>query len=159
MSLNFCSTYSVTCILKNEKADNSAIFWNIKLKIDTGAHLEDVLDSFLRFFEEKKNSKFSEIFSKKKFWTKLLSYIFIFENFENPKKKICSSINSASPHAKKWSQLKKCARDNDSPRTLFCIKIDLLKVLKVWCRYLYSFRRFEENERGALNSASQSVTV
>ena len=41
-------------MLKNEKADNSAIFWDIKLKIATEAHLEDVLDIFSEFFEKLK---------------------------------------------------------------------------------------------------------
>ena len=46
MRLNFCSRYNATSILKNEKADNSAISLDIKLKFATEAHLENVLDMF-----------------------------------------------------------------------------------------------------------------
>ena len=38
---------------KNEKANNSVIFWDIKLKIATGADLKDVFDMFPVFFEKK----------------------------------------------------------------------------------------------------------
>ena len=57
--------YNVTGILKNEKADNSAISWDIKLKIGTGAHLEDVLDMFSVFNEKLKifGNVFKNIFS------------------------------------------------------------------------------------------------
>ena len=61
MHLSFCSIMQLIYLLKNEKEDNSAIFWDIKLKFATGAHLENVLDKFLRFL---KNSKFLEIFFK-----------------------------------------------------------------------------------------------
>ena len=50
------------------KADNSAIFWDIMLKFDTGAPLEDVLDSFSAFFEKLKivRNIFKNIFFEKK---------------------------------------------------------------------------------------------
>ena len=65
-----------------KKADNSAIFGDIKLKFATGAHIKNVLDMFSAFL---KNSKFSEIFLKTFFSTNILPYIFIFANCENPR--------------------------------------------------------------------------
>ena len=46
MMLKNAIAYIQQGILKNENVDNSAIFWDIKLNIATGAHLEDVLDMF-----------------------------------------------------------------------------------------------------------------
>ena len=42
--------YNVTDLLKNEKSDNSVIFVYIKLKIDTRANSENVLDMMSAFF-------------------------------------------------------------------------------------------------------------
>ena len=69
-------------MLKNKKADNSAIFLDIKLKFAKGAHLENFLDIFSVFFENLKI--FGNIF-KNILLTKVLSYILIFEHFENPR--------------------------------------------------------------------------
>ena len=76
---------------------------------------------FLRLL--KKSLKFSEIFSKTFFWKKchIFSFLQMFKirdsSFVAP-----SMLRHIMP--KNWSWLKNCARDNDSRRTLFCIKID-----------------------------------
>ena len=114
---------NVTGILKNGKADNSAIFWYIELEFATGAHLENVLEMFSAFFEKKTN--LLEIFSKTFFFDNIFGTYFHFWKFLSPRSQFCSSINSASHHAKKLVLAKKnCAQDNDFRRTLFYIRID-----------------------------------
>ena len=66
MHLNFvvkCNQYTK----KWKKKQNSAILWDIKLKIATGARLEDILDKFSAVFEKFKIfGKFLKHFRKKK---------------------------------------------------------------------------------------------
>ena len=113
--------YHVTGILKNEKADNSAIFWDINLKFATGAHLENVLDIFLRFFEKLKKWKYFQqhFFANKNCHT--FSFLQVLK-IEDSSFVAPSILRLTMP--KNCPSLKNCARDNDSRRTLFCIKID-----------------------------------
>ena len=158
--------------MKNEKADNSAIFWDIKLKIATGAHLVVVLDRFSVFF----NCKFWEIFLKT-FFDKIFAIYFQFWKVWKSDIAVCSRINSASPHAKKLVLAQKLCPGQRFSQNLILhqthsnmtslwrhflltydryeifvlpgyVKLIYQKVLNAWCRYLYLFGRYWGKTRG-----------
>ena len=145
--------YNVTSILKNEKADNLAIFLDIKLKFLRCSPCRCLGHVFYVFL----NLKFSKIFS---FFTKFFTYIFIFEKFENSKQHFCILRHFMR---KKWGitiltepYFASKSIEHDVTMTSFpadllqvrnfvqsgCVKFVYQKLLKVWCRYLYSFGRY-----------------
>ena len=139
----------------------------MKLKFVTGAHLLNVLDTcFLCFFY---NSKFSEIFFKTFFFEKKC-HIYSFLSFEFEFEKIfglsimrhimpkiapsLKTVRGTTILAKHYFASKSIEHDvtltsfpGDLDRyEIFilsgCVKLIYQKVLKVWCRYLYSFGRY-----------------